>query len=166
MPTYGMCRADGVSSYLKVFIKQGDVTVVGYIGDGASKQLSSMWQSPFEGDTVGQAGGGAYDKAADIAQVKTGATTKTMMNTAMVWEGISPHEITLPIYLKAFENAKEEVNDAIMHLEMMASPQLSEDWVGLGSIPQTCEVNIGRRLILPRCQIKDVSSELDAPKDR
>lgn len=162
--TVGMARDDGISQYLKVSIAQGGVTVIGYIGDGASKQLSNFWQNPFEGDTLGQAGG-AGSKVADLTQVGTDMTSKTVMNTAIVWEGISPHELTLPIYFKAYSNAKTEVNDAIMYLEKFASPELNENLVGAGVIPQLCEVNIGRRLLLTRCQIKDVSSELDAPRD-
>lgn len=165
MATVGMTRDDGMSHYLKVSIAQGGVTVIGYIGDGASKQLANFWQNPFEGDTVGQAGG-AGSKVADVIQVSSEATSKTVMNTAIVWEGISPHELVLPIYFKAYSNAKTEVNDAIMYLEQFASPELSESLMGAGVIPQVCQVNIGRRLLLPRCQIKDISSELDAPRTR
>jgi hypothetical protein len=163
--TVGMTRQDGISDFLKVAIEQGDVTVIGYIGDGAAKQLSNFWQNPFEGDTVGQAGGGG-SKVADLMQVGSDVTSKTVMNTAIVWEGIGPHELTLPVYFKAYSNAKSEVNDAIMYLEKFASPELSEGMVGAGVIPQSCKVNVGRRLLLPNCQIKDVSSELDAPRDK
>lgn len=163
--TLGMGRDDGMSDFLKVFISQGDVMVIGYIGEGASKQLSNFWENPFEGDTVGQAGG-AGTKVADLAQTQLGGTSKTVMNTAIVWEGIGPHELSLPVYFKAYSNAKREVNDAIMYLEKFASPELSENIVGAGAIPQICAINVGRRLLLPRCQIKDVSSELDGPRDR
>jgi hypothetical protein len=70
----------------------------------------------------------------------------------------------LPVYFKAYKNAKSEVNDAIMYLEKFSSPELSESLAGAGAIPQLCAINVGRRLMMPRCQIKDVSSELDAPK--
>lgn len=165
MATVGMTRDDGMSSFLKVSIAQGGDMVIGYIGDGASKQLANFWQNPFEGDTVGQAGGGV-SKVADLTQVANEKTTKTVMNTAIVWEGISPHELVLPVYFKAYSNAKAEVNDAIMFLEKFASPELSESVMGVGVIPQLCQINIGRRLYLPRCQIRDVSSELDAPRTR
>jgi hypothetical protein len=79
----GMTRDDGISGFLKVSINQGGVTVIGYIGEGASKQLSNFWQNPFEGDTIGQAGG-AGSKVADLAQVQTSVTSKTVMNTAIV----------------------------------------------------------------------------------
>lgn len=163
--TVGMMRKDGVSDYLKIFIKQDDVTVIGYIGQGASKQLSSFWQNPFEGDTVGQAGGGATSKIADVGQVTFGSTSKTVLNSALVWEGISPHEITVPVVFQAYQNAKTEVNDAIMYLEQFASPDL-DNTIGFGAIPKVCSVNVGRRLILPDCQIKDVSYELDQPKTK
>lgn len=162
--TVGMSLKDGISDHLKVYIHQQGVTVIGYIGEGASKQLSNFWQNPFEGDTVGQAGAGV-SKGADLVQAGTGVTSKSQMNTALVWEGISPHEINLPIYLKAFKDAKTEVQDAIMHLEQMSSPELS-DTVGMGSIPQVCLINVGRRQIYPNCQIREVSHELDAPRDR
>ncbi|GAB1077448.1 MULTISPECIES: hypothetical protein [Shewanella] len=161
--TVGMTLKDSVSDHLKVYINQGDITVIGYIGEGASKQLSNFWQNPFEGDTVGQAGGGV-SKGADLVQAGTGTTSKSQMNTALVWEGIGPHEINLPVYFKAFRNAKTEVQDALMYLEQMASPELAET-VGIGSIPKTCSINIGRRQIYPKCQIREVSYELDAPRD-
>lgn len=174
----GMCREDdGVSDHLKVFIQQDDVTVIGYIGDGASKSLSSQWGTPFENDTAGQASG-RLEKVADIIQLTTGKTSKTVMNTAMIWDGINPFELSLPLYFKAYKNARLEVNDPIMFLEQFASPQLMEGNVAneynaissgtaaMGTIPRTCSVNIGRRIIFKNCVILDVSSELDTPKTK
>ena len=162
MAKYGMPDTDGISGYLKVFIEQDGDLVVGYIGDGASKQLSNMWQNPFEGDTVGQAGGAA-NKLSDLFQVQTDNTTKSVMNTALVWEGVTPIELNLPVYFKAYGNAKNEVDDAIMFLEKFASPELN-DVAGVGAIPKPCQVNIGQRVLLPNCRIRDISSELDVPR--
>lgn len=175
---FGMCRKDdGISDFFKVYIMQGDVCVVGYIGEGASKQLTNQWQSPLEEDTAGQMMGEirqGLSRVADLAQIHTGKTSKTVFNTAMVWNGIGPHELSLPLYFKAYHNAKKEVNDAIMWLEKMSSPELFDgDFAGalmgskgISTIPQTCIVNVGRRLILKDCLITDVSSELDVPKTK
>lgn len=178
MVTVGMCRNDdGISKHLKVYIQQGKVTVIGYLGDGASKTLSSQWQSPFENDTAGQANS-RLEKVADVMQLESGKTSKTVMNTALIWDGTSPFELSLPLYFKAYKDAKREVDDAIMYLEQFASPELMQGNVkgeydallngtlAIGAIPQPCMVNVGHKLILKSCVIENVSSELDAPKTK
>lgn len=164
MANYGVPENDGVSEYLKVMVQVGNDVVIGYIGEGSTKQLSTMWQSPFEGDTVGQAGG-IGSKVMDVAQAHSGITSKGVMNTMIVWDGTSPMKLMLTINLKAYNNPQNEVDKAIMMLEAFSSPDLSNT-VGLGGIPLTCAVNIGRKVILKDCHIEDVSSELDAPRDK
>ena len=165
---FGVQSQDGLSGHLKCTItgklpSLGEITVVGYIGEGASKSLTSNWESPFEGDTVGNAG--VLDKASSLTQVYSDRTSKTQLNSRLVWEGVSPPELNMPLYFHALTNAKLEVEDAIMALEAMASPELNELTPG-GRVPITVIVDVGRRLKLPNVIIRDVSSELDAPRDR
>ena len=180
MPQYGVANSDGISQYLKCWISQTDektkitTTVVGYIGEGASKELTSNWTSPFESDTAGKAAG--MDKVADLMQAGTGKTMVTQFNSRMVWEGTTPPSLSLPIYLHAKYDARNEVDRAIMCLEQFASPELdtgkvtgrslSLDTVKLGRTPNIVTVNVGRRLVIPNMVITNVQSELDAPRTR
>lgn len=43
---------------MKVYILSSEDMVVGYIGEGSTAELSSMWQSPFENQSVGGLLGG------------------------------------------------------------------------------------------------------------
>lgn len=164
----GMTGNDGLSEFLKVYITKeitdiGQVTVVGYIGEGATYDLTSQWNPPFENDNLGDAG--YLQKTAEYGQALTGLTAKSEFNTLLNWQGIEPPAITLPIHLKAFNDAKSEVEDPIMFLEMMASPELNEALMG-GQVPQPCVVDIGRKIKLMDCVILNVQSELDSPKTR
>lgn len=165
MPQYGVAANDGISQYLKCYITQEDsnVTVVGYIGEGASKSLTSNWTSPFESDTAGKAAG--LDKVADLAQVGTGKTLVNKFNSQMVWEGTTPPSLSLPLYFQARNNAKNEVDMAIMTLEQFASPELAAA-VGMGRTPKPVKVNVGRRFVIVQALIMEVQSELDVPRTK
>ncbi|MGI5664288.1 hypothetical protein ACRYLP_11385 [Escherichia coli] len=39
---------DGISPLMKVYILSSEDMVVGYIGEGSTAELSSMWQSPLK----------------------------------------------------------------------------------------------------------------------
>ncbi|SQD10787.1 Uncharacterised protein [Citrobacter freundii] len=54
----GAIMPDGVSPFLKVFITSETHMVVGYIGQGSSAELQSMWESPFGNDSLGGDGRG------------------------------------------------------------------------------------------------------------
>ncbi|MCV6023250.1 hypothetical protein OFO93_42785, partial [Escherichia coli] len=76
---------------------------------------SSMWQSPFENQSVGGLLGGisaAAGSLADTLQTATGVTTKTLFNSMLVWEGQQPPEFNLVIDFMATTNAQLEVNAA------------------------------------------------------
>lgn len=184
MPQYGVSNDDGISQYLKCYItdESTGIMVVGYIGDGASKSLSSNWTSPFESDTAGKAAG--MDKVADLIQAGTGNTLVTQFNSRMVWEGTTPPTLSLPLYFHAKHNARNEVDRAIMYLEQFASPQLSGSNLSnaslptslsgakqmakdaIGRTPQPVTVNVGRRFVMTNVLILEVQSELDAPRTK
>jgi len=169
MPQYGVSNNDGISQYLKCRISQGGVMVTGYIGDGASKSLTSNWTSPFESDTAGKAAG--LDKVSDLLQAGTGQTLVTQFNSRMVWEGTTPPTLSLPLYFQAVNNAQMEVDLAIMALEQMASPQLGNvSGIDLtkasGLTPLSVTVNVGRRFVMTNVLILEVQSELDAPRTK
>ena len=168
MKFVGMTREDGFSSGLKVYIESeikgyGAVTVVGYIGEGASMSLTSRWTPPFANDSLGDTS--YFQKTGDVAQATTGITSKSIFNSILNWEGIEPPAINLPIHFKAFRNPKTEVEDAIMFLQMMESPELNEK-LPTGRVPQAVDVKIGSRLQLLECVLLEVTDELDSPRTK
>ncbi|EIA1616174.1 hypothetical protein K6825_004352, partial [Escherichia coli] len=159
---------DGISPLLKVYIRNNSNTdmVVGYIGEGSSVELSSIWQSPFENQSVGGLLGGISSAAgslADTLQTATGVTTKTLFNSMLVWEGQEPPEFNLVIDFMATVNAQLEVNAAINALLKMESPELN-NVAPFGRRPETVTLNIGRNVMLSDVVIKNVSFQLDAPR--
>lgn len=166
----GVPNDDGISDFLKCYITQRigdqDVTVVGYLTEECRLSLTSLWESPFEGDTVGNAG--VIDKGASIVQATTERTSKTQWNSQQVWEGIEPPEVSLQLLLVAYTDAAQEVDLPIQYLMQMASPELmnkspiSTSQVG-GRIPEAAKFNIGHKYISPM-RISEVSFDLNAPK--
>lgn len=164
MAVYGVSAKDGISGYLKAQITQGDISVIGYIGEGAVKSLTSNWTAPFESDTLGQST--RLQTAAAIGQQVTGGMTLiNQFNSTMIWQGTTPPSIALPLYFQAYSDAKREVQDAIAYLEYMASPDLSAK-LAPGQAPQPVVIDVGRRFKVTNVVIQEVSSELDAPRTR
>lgn len=171
----GASSDDGVSDALKVHITQqtgdaGDVSVIGYMLEGSTFSLSSAWESPFEGDHLGNAG--VVDKFAKIYQSSEGETFKTQFNSNAIWEGTEPPEITLTLYFHAYSDAKREVNDPIRYLQQMASPELKEGSLEhiasegiIGREPPPAMFDIGRRIKISM-RVKEVSYDLTAPKTK
>ena len=154
-----------VSNFCKAWIIQGTTTVVGVIGEGTSKELTSNWDSPFEGDAVGS----KVEKVGGLVQSTTDMTSVTTLNSRQVWNGSQPHTFNLALQLYALADAKREVDDAIMELERMASPELNAvSPVGgattTGRIPGQVQLNIGRNVLIGPCVITSVSVPLDGPR--
>ena len=164
----GASLADGISPFLKVYIINESNTdmVVGYIGEGSSAELASLWQSQFEDKAMGSLLGSISEAAssfASIVQNLSGLTSKSRFNSTLIWEGQQPPEFNLVLDFLATSNAKIEVNDAITTLLKMASPELN-DVAPMGRIPETVTINIGRNVLLTGVVIKSVSYQLDAPR--
>jgi len=158
--------ADGISPLMKAYIISSEDMVIGYIGEGSSAELTSLWQSPFEDKAMGSVLGAiseATSALTGVAQVISGRTTKSRLNSTLVWEGQQPPEFTLVLDFLAMSNAKTEVNDAITTLLKMASPELN-DVALFGRIPEAVTINIGRNVMLTNVVIKSVSYQLDAPR--
>ena len=158
--------ADGISPLMKAYIISSEDMVIGYLGEGSSAELTSLWQSPFEDKAMGSVLGAiseATSALTGVAQVISGRTTKSRLNSTLVWEGQQPPEFTLVLDFLAMSNAKTEVNDAITTLLKMASPELN-DVALFGRIPEAVTINIGRNVMLTNVVIKSVSYQLDAPR--
>ena len=149
-----------VSTYNKSRILQGDVMVTGVIGEGASKDLVVNWNSPFEEDTAG----GHFQKIGGLVQASTGRTSKSEMSSMQIWEGNRPHSFNLPLLFYALTDAKKEVQDALLELEKMLSPDLNARLPG-GVIPQPVELRVGR-LIVDDCYITNMSNPLSGERTR
>ncbi|MDU3784034.1 MAG: hypothetical protein E7G42_01355 [Serratia marcescens] len=162
----GAIMPDGVSPFLKLYITSQTAMVVGYIGEGSSASLESMWESPFSNDSLGGVAGAvstAAGKLASGAQAATGNTSKSEFNSLLIWEGQQPPEFSIVVDLMATVNAKIEVMDAIMALQQMASPELNAALPG-GRRPLPVILDVGRRLKIMDVVIKSVSYQLDAPR--
>ncbi|HEY3591747.1 MAG TPA: hypothetical protein VGL07_17040 [Buttiauxella sp.] len=162
MAIVGAIAQDSLSQYLKAYVtdKQGN-TVIGFIGEGATAQLSAMWNSPFEGDSLGSIAG--VSTLANVGQSKTEMTSVSKLNSEMIWQGSPPPSINLSLYFQAINDAKAEVDDAIKHLWAMMSPELN-DIAPLGRRPESVVIDIGRRFKITDVLIQEVSYMLDAPK--
>lgn len=162
---YGVPDNDGISPFYKAYISQdipgvGNVIVVGYTDAECAVELQQVWQSPFEGDTVGSSS--SLNKAGDVAQAASGVTSKSLLNSRLVWEGANPLEFPLVLHFGAYKDAKMEVDDPIRYLSMMSSPELNEK-LPTGQIPQLVELDIGRKL-KAQVYIKGISYNFAAPK--
>ncbi|HCO0763397.1 TPA: hypothetical protein N7A69_004953, partial [Escherichia coli] len=83
---------------MKAYIISSEDMVIGYIGEGSSAELTSLWQSPFEDKAMGSVLGAiseATSALTGVAQVISGRTTKSRLNSTLVWEGQQPPEFTL-----------------------------------------------------------------------
>jgi len=169
MARYGVINDNSISEALKVSVQQqieGDVTtVIGYLGEGSSKDLQSNWDSPFEGDSAGQNASRVAGGVQTLTQGENnaGLTSVSSFNSKQVWSGNAPMTFNVVMVFKASSDPKNEVNNAIMALERMASPELNENFVG-GRTPQSITLNIGRTNLYTDIVIESVSSELDASK--
>jgi hypothetical protein len=167
----GVPNDDGISTFLKCEIQQeigGQlVTVVGYMTEDCQLALRSMWESPFEGDTVGNAG--VIDKGASLVQAKSENTSKVQDNSQQIWEGIEPPEVSVTLKFMAYTDPVNEVDLPIRYLMQMASPELLETLPissdGAGRVPSAAYFNLGRRFISPM-RISEVSYNVNAPRTK
>lgn len=159
----GAIAADGISPYLKTYItcEEDAVMVVAYLGDGSSASLESMWVSPFENGSVGSVAG--ISTIANMTQATSTHTSKSLINSLLVWEGHKPPEFNLTLHFMAHVDANMEVNEAIKALMQMASPELKA-FVPGGRRPKPVVLDIGRRIKITEAVIQSVSFPLDEPK--
>lgn len=175
---------EAVSPHLKVWIKQGNVWVVGLIGPGTSRQMQANWNSPFEQSNVGS----MFEKTAGLAQVVTGKTTITTLSSTQVWEGNRPHSFNLVLIFYALRDAWREVMQPLISLEEMMAPEVSAGeqkeigttWESVkiatsellasvkpgGGIPLPVMLNIGRRSIIDNCVIENMQAPLDKERTK
>ncbi|MBF0121717.1 MAG: hypothetical protein HQK79_23045 [Desulfobacterales bacterium] len=176
-----------ISPYLKTWVKQGNVCVVGITGEGTSREVTANWTSPFEQDSLG----GKFQRMGGLVQMITHKTAKTKLNSIQTWEGNKPHQFNLVLKFFAQTDAKREVSDAIAALEKMMCPEVSENIPTANSMggamkdaavnfvtgktfrevikgrpPEPVWINIGRQNIVGDCVIAHITEPLDKEKTR
>ena len=159
-----------LSDHLKAFIQTSDALIVGIIGEGSSRELTSLWESPFANDTAGsyfsKQGGLIQAGAMEGLGIEGGRTSRGALNTTQVWSGTTPHDFNLVLELYATTDAYSQVQAAFIELEKAAAPELLGGMMPGGRIPQEVTLNAGRQIIYPRCVITSVSRQLDGPISR
>ncbi|NOG32881.1 hypothetical protein HLB35_15915 [Halomonas sp. TBZ9] len=156
-----------ISPHLKAYLRrENGPTVVGIIGEGSSRELTALWESPFENDTPGsmfaKLGGIVQAGALEGVGVEGGMTSKSILNTTQVWSGTTPHNFNLVLEFYAVSDAYNAVQAALIELEKMAAPEINEKTPG-GRIPQSVTIRVGKQIIYPECVITSVSRDLDGP---
>jgi len=163
-----------VSNHLKCWIQQGSTTVVGIIGEGASKSLQANWDSPFEGDSAESSSASKIVGLGQSLTIDAGGTmtTITVLNSKQVWNGNQPTTLNVPMMFYALHDPLSEVVEPIKALERMISPQLEArnpigdtDNLVPGRTPGTVVVTIGRHTMYSSCIIEGVDFPLDMPVD-
>ena len=168
MPVVGL-QDKSISNYLKAWIQQGDMCVVGLIGPGTSRQLQANWNSPFEQSSLGS----AFEKTAGLAQTTTGKTSLTTLNSTQIWEGNRPISLNLVLILYAYSDPWQEVMLPLQELEKMASPEVNKvspinvmpGQETFGRMPAPITLNMGRTNIITDCVIEGMSEPLDKEKN-
>jgi len=156
-----------INENLLVFIQATDgETVCAALGEGATRDLTAQWVSPFEQDTAAS----GFEKAGGIIQTAGqefgyGVTSKTTFNSTQVWNGNLPHSFNLPVVFYAIRDAYTEVQLALIALEKMASPELSAMTPG-GRAPGLVSIKVGKMIIYPECHIEHISIPIAGPKSK
>jgi hypothetical protein len=167
---------DGISDYHKIWISQGDTCVVGYIGEGTTREIVSNWDMPFADSSLES----KYRLLGGALQVTSGVTTQTKLNSRQVWAGNQPYTFNLAMKLRSFISSQDagkrgfEVEKAIEAIELFMAPNLEAGAItdtvlepSLNSrVPQPVDINIGRQVVLTNCIIRSLSTAYDREKDK
>jgi len=166
----------GISPALCCWIKQGDRMVVGVIGQGSSRSITSKWDAPLEQTNAGS--DGTVEKLSGAAQAMSGSTSITAFSTTQIWGGNAPLKFNLVLDFFALDNAATQVMQPLQWLEEFASPDvkgvspfnikdaLTSGKNSTGRIPDRVSINIGRKMLIPECVIESVSMPIDKERDK
>ena len=151
-----------VSPYLLTWITGSDagsgegLAVCGVTGPGTSKEVTANWQSPFEGESIGN----KFELAGGIMQAMTDATLIKTLNSRQVWNGNQPTRFNVELHFYALEDVQKEVMLPLYYLEKMIAPEVSNTEL-YGRIPGMVQLNIGRKMIYTDCVIESMSQPYD-----
>lgn len=175
---YGAFEAvDGISDFHKIWISQGKTCVVGYIGEGTTREIVSNWNTPFADSSLEA----KFQKTGAAIQMTTDLTLNTKLNSMQVWSGNQPYTFNVVMKLRALckDTSATPIYDqyvekAIEALELFMAPNLLAfsdinapiEGVLNSRVPQPVNINIARKVILTDCIIRSLSSNYDKEKDK
>ena len=67
---------------------------------------------------------------------------------------------------RAFTDPVVEVEKAIQALEMMMAPDLKSTYSRKARVPEPVSINFGRKMLMPDCIIRSMSTLFDKEKDK
>ena len=185
---YGAIESvDGISDFHKIWISQGNTCVVGYIGEGTTREIVSNWEMPFADSSLEA----KFQKTGAGFQMLTDKTTQTKLNSRQIWSGNQPYTFNIVMKLRALiqpsggtsgtpptpDPFDRYVEKAIEALEIFMAPNLmdvaEEIYNGTlpggilnNRVPLPVDINIARKVILTSCIIRSLSSSYDKEKDK
>lgn len=155
-------RDTRLSQFRKCWISGGEVTIVGAWGAGTSKEITANWNSPFEGESIGN----KIPMAGGVAQAVTDMTSVSTLNSRQTWEGNRPTSFTVELKLYALEDPDVEVMQPIRALETMMAPDVSSGVLSFGGrLPDRICLNIGSKIIYTDLVIDSLSQPFDKEID-
>jgi hypothetical protein len=165
---------DNISDHHKIWIVQEKMTVIGYIGEGTTREIVSNWDMPFADTSLES----KFRQGMGLIQAGTGMTSFTKLHSRQVWAGNQPYTFNLAMKFRAITSesrglAGYQVEEAIRALELMMAPDLQagvsvagQDLPSLNSrVPLPVTINVGRQVILTECIIRSMSTAYDKEKD-
>ncbi len=156
-------RDPSIDNALKAFVSQGDLCIVYLVPDGFTLTQSSNWHSPMDSATAGNQAGGT---AGGLTQIITRQTTITQLNSAIVWGGNAPLNISFQGQLSAkyAVSVYDEVFKGVSETFQIMSTELNK-YVGVGvngfnNIPSPVTLTIFDNVIFQNCQISENSTKI------
>lgn len=152
----------------KVWLSDGETTVVGVYGPGTSMEIAASYDQPFKdltGAALAEKIAGSFGiVAASAGQAVLGKTTVTKMNTRQIWEKNDPTRFNLELQLYALRDPESEVMAPIRALETFIAPDVKA-YVGVGNIARPLTLSIGRKIIYNYLVLENISIPFDKETD-
>lgn len=115
------CDYSFINSNLKAYICQRDTVVVGLLKEGIEWSLQNQYDSPFADMSTES----KFPAITGGVKHLTGRTSISLTNTSKVWTGSDFSEQLSLSFISLNGNPKLEVDDALIALRKMASPELN-----------------------------------------
>jgi hypothetical protein len=151
-------RDQSVDNALKAFVSQGDICIVYLVKDGYTLTQSSNWNSPMDSATAGNQAGGTFS---GMGQVASGITSVSQLNSAIVWGGNAPLNVSFQGELSAKYKVSvyDEVLKGVSETFQIMSTELNKI-AGFSSIPLPVTLTIFDNIIFQQCQISENSTKI------
>lgn len=151
-----------LSDACKVWITDGSTTIVGVTGKGTTLDVSAQWNQPLQNMTPGNAAGEALQ---GVAQMLTGMTLVTALNTRKAWTGNEPTRFNVELLLYALKDTDKEVMQPLRALEYMIAPDVGDYFAFGGEIAKALQINFGNRIIYQHLTLDNLSVPMGGERD-